>query len=476
MGRSIGPPEPLPAGRVEPRVSGSVVTSDSHEGQMTHRITEHGITADYAVTYQIGSGRRGRTFAIQIGSYLEESPISWYTGHGWDVSPGYAELQLLDADRPINSSCLFCHAGRAKFTDDDGLRLDTSTTVTGITCERCHGAGEEHARHPSRANIVNPARLTGARRNSVCEQCHLEGDARITNLRKREEDYRPGDLLEQTIVPYLLQRSGQERPAVSQVEELALSRCERASGGRLWCGTCHNPHAAPANRARQVREICMSCHPGLSQQAHPVAQVDCVGCHMPARTTSNIDHVSVTDHRIHIPGSPAPAPVYGPDAVYPWRPPEARIQQRDLALAELEIGSQDNLPELVKDSIRKLETLPADQQSNDPDVLSNLEVVYLKNSAPEKALSLAKWAVDSAPRSATFALNLGIAAARADQSAEAEQQLLRAIDLNPSLMQAYAELALLYDKQGRVNASKQILQRFLKWNPQSVQFRLALHQ
>lgn len=470
------PPEPLPAGRVEHALSGSVITSESHQGQMTHRINERGLTADYTVAYQIGSGRRGRTFAIQIGNYLEESPISWYTGHGWDVSPGYKDLPLLDADRPITSSCLFCHAGRAKFVDDDGLRLDSATAVTAITCERCHGSGEEHARHPSRSNIVNPARLSGARRDSLCEQCHLEGDERIVNLGKREDDYRPGDLLEQTIVPYLLQRSGQERPAVSQVEELALSRCARASGGRLWCGTCHNPHAAPADRVRQVREICMSCHPTLSRQTHPVAQVDCVGCHMPARSTSNIDHVSVTDHRIHIPGSTAPSAVNGTDVVYPWRKPDPQIQQRDLALAELKIGSQNNLPDLVKDSIRRLETLPADQQSDDPDVLSNLEVVYLKNSAPEKALALAKWAVDSAPRSATFALNLGIAAMRAGRVAEAEQQLLRSIDLNPSLMQAYAELALLYDKQNRVDASKQIVQRFLKWNPQSIQFRAALQR
>jgi predicted CXXCH cytochrome family protein len=474
MGRSIGTPEALPAGRIEHSLSGSVITSESYQGQMTHRIAERGITAEYPVAYQIGSGRRGRTFAVQIGSYLEESPISWYTGHGWDVSPGYRDLRLLDADRSINSSCLFCHAGRAKFTDDDGQRLDSAAGVTAITCERCHGKGDEHARHPSRMNIVNPARLTGARRDSVCEQCHLEGDARITNLEKRQEDYRPGDLLEQTIVPYLLQRSGQERPAVSQAEELAQSRCARASGGRLWCGTCHNPHAAPANRALQVRDVCMSCHPTLSPQAHPVAQIDCIGCHMPARTTSNIDHVSVTDHRIHIPGSPVPSQVNGTDVVYPWRPPDARIQQRDLALAELEIASRENLPDLLKDSIRRLEALPADQQSNDPDVLSNLELVYLKNSAPEKAFALAKWAVDSAPRSATFALNLGIAAMRAGRLAEAEQQLLRAIDLNPSLMQAYAELALLYDKQGRVDASKEILQRFLKWNPQSIQFRMAL--
>ena len=474
MGRSLGVPEFLPAGRVEHPPSGSVVTSEWQQGRMTHRIMEGGITALYTVAYQIGSGRRGRTFAIQIGNYLEESPISWYTGHGWDVSPGYGDLKLLDADRPINSSCLFCHAGRAKFTDDDGLRVEIASGLTAITCDRCHGAGDEHVRHPSRTNIVNPARLSGARRDSICEQCHLEGDARVTNAGKREQDYQPGDLLEQTIVSYLLQRSGQQRPAVSQVEELGLSRCAQASAGRLWCGTCHDPHAAPVDRTQQMREICTSCHPKLSPQSHSVGKLDCVGCHMPARSTPNIDHVSVTDHRIHVPGSPPASSTQRTDAVYPWRPPDPKIHQRDLALAELEIGSQENLPDLVESSVRLLETLPVDQQSSDPDVLSNLEVVYLKSSSPQKALALARWAVDSAPRSATFALNLGIAAMRASQVAESEKQLLRAIDLNPSLMQAYAELALLYDRQNRIEDSKQVVQRFLKWNPQSIQFRLAV--
>lgn len=204
--------------------------------------------------------------------------------------------------------------------------------------------------------------------------------------------------------------------------------------------------------------------------------MDCVGCHMPGRATSNIDHVAVTDHRIHTPGSSLPAVANGTDLVYAWRQPDTRIRQRDLALAELEIGSQANLPDLVKNSVKLLETLPPDQQSNDADVLSNLEVVYLNNSAPAKALALAQWAVDAAPRSATFAFNLGTAAVRAGRPAEAERQFLRAIDLDPSLMHAYAELAVLYDKQHRVDESKQTLQRFLKWNPQSIEFRLALNQ
>lgn len=476
MAQSMSAPQPLPSGRVEHSLSDAVITSESRGQHMIHRISEKGITAEYEIAYQIGSGKRGRTYAVRIGDYLEESPISWYNGHGWDVSPGFEALHLLDADRPITSTCLFCHADQPKFADEDGRRLGSGASVNSIACDRCHGPGDEHAKHPSVNNIVNPAKLSGAQRDGICEQCHLEGDTRVVNPGKREQDYRPGELLEQTIVPYLLRRAGEERPAVSQVEELAQSKCARASGGRLWCGTCHDPHGEPVERKRQIREICMSCHTSLSQQSHPTTATDCAACHMPRRSTSNIAHVSVTDHRIQRPGSAAPSTTGESDTVFPWRQPDSQLQQRDLALAELEIGYQQKLPEMLKSSIQLLQGLPAAQQSKDPDVLANLEVVYLQASAPQKALALAQWAVDAEPRSATFALNLGIASARAGRVAEAEQQLQRAIDLDPSLMQAYAELAVLYDREQRTEESKATLERFLKWNPQSIQFRLALKQ
>jgi predicted CXXCH cytochrome family protein len=42
----------------------------------------------------------------------------------------------------------------------------------GITCEACHGPGNKHASAPSKANIVNPARLSINRQNDLCGACH----------------------------------------------------------------------------------------------------------------------------------------------------------------------------------------------------------------------------------------------------------------------------------------------------------------
>ena len=273
MGRSIGPPETIDSGHVTHQASQSVLSAEYRKGRMFHVLSERGLTAEYEVAYQIGSGAKGRTYAVQIGRYLLESPLSWYAGSAWDVSPGFESLPLLDFDRSITANCLFCHAGKVKFDDADGRRLEVPTRagrLPAITCERCHGDGTAHMRRPSSRNIVNPAALSGAVRDSVCEQCHLEGETRILNPGKVLDDYRPGEPLEQTLVTYLFRKANAEDRAVSQVEELAESKCARSSNGKLWCGSCHHPHE-PASRSAQhavrITEVCTSCHAALSKGA-----------------------------------------------------------------------------------------------------------------------------------------------------------------------------------------------------------------
>ena len=470
MGRSVGPPEAIASGRVTHQPSGSVMSVEYRAGRMFHILSERGLTAEYPVAYQIGSGIKGRTYAVQVGGYLLESPLSWYKGSGWDVSPGYESMQLLDFDRPITASCLFCHSGNVRFDDADGRRL--GSVVAAIACERCHGDAEAHARRPSAKNIVNPTKLFGAARDSVCEQCHLEGETRVLNPGKNFDDYHPGEPLERTAVTYLLQQANAEKRAVTQVEELAESLCARAGSGKLWCGTCHDPHGPVAKRSAQIAQVCRSCHAALSKAAHPAGQNECTSCHMPGRPANNIAHLAVTDHRIRRPNASSVS-YQGADKIIAWREPPAEFRQRDQALAGLQISSRLKLSATLRDSIILLEALPEAQQNSDPDVLSILEVAFLESSPPDKAVALSRWAVESMPKSATFALNHGLALKRAGDLKQAESELLRSIDLDPSLMRAYAELAVLYDSEGRQAESMAAIDRFLKWNPQTIQFRLA---
>src|SRR5881397_1103525 len=85
---------------------------------------------------------------------------------------------------------LFCHVNSARFTDEDGHRLKRAE-LTSLSCDRYHGPGEQHANHPSANDIVNPAKLPKPERDSICEQCHLEGATRILNPGKQWDDSMP---------------------------------------------------------------------------------------------------------------------------------------------------------------------------------------------------------------------------------------------------------------------------------------------
>src|SRR6202158_1624703 len=82
---------------------------------------------------------------------------------GWWV-PFYPADNM---QRPTGPLCDGCHSVN--------YNLQTKTVAEwNVGCEKCHGPGSEHVLRPSRANIVNPARL-GNRGSDVCIQCHSQG-------------------------------------------------------------------------------------------------------------------------------------------------------------------------------------------------------------------------------------------------------------------------------------------------------------
>src|ERR1039457_793970 len=370
MGNSIAPPSALAGGRITRQPSGIEISIGEREGHMIHSLSVNGLTAEYPIAYQVGAGKVGYTYMVRIGDYLFESPASWYRQHGWDASPGYQQMASVDFDRLIDSACLFCHADNGKFLGSDGRRF-SGVALKPVGCDRCHGPGDDHARQPSAKNIVNPSKLGQRARNSICEQCHLEGATRLLNPGKTWQDFHPGDELERTAVTYLLSQSGQEVRAVSQVEQLALSKCARGSGGKLWCGTCHNPHGGVADRGSEIRGVCLSCHSTLSKVTHP-AMTECVRCHMPRLTPDDIPHAASTDHHILGRPSPLPHPENAKAELSAWQAPPGQFRGRDLALAGLVIGGTHGLTSLRDTGVKLLEALPPSEKESDPAVLSGL--------------------------------------------------------------------------------------------------------
>ena len=263
------------------------------------------------VKYALGSGTRGISYLIEHDGRLFQSPISWYSQKKqWDISPGY-DVNNLHFDRPIEPSCLFCHANRVEPIDSSVNRFEQPIFQGhAIGCERCHGPGELHTRRQELVDgrdltIVNPRHLEPALRLAVCEQCHLLGDHRVDRLGRDTFDYHPGLPLTAFFAVY---GRAEERgnKVVGQVEQMKLSRCYRESQGRLSCISCHDPHQVPTpeEKAAYFRQQCLACHEQsgckLPDSVRLAESLDdnCIQCHMRKSNSVDIVHIAITDHRI----------------------------------------------------------------------------------------------------------------------------------------------------------------------------------
>lgn len=339
MGRSAEPASRAsPLERFDPtahttfRVGAYELRVEQTRAGMVHRVSARDAAGnplpDYAVTpdLAVGSGTRGRSYLTVEKGAVWQSPISWFTAAGrWDLSPGF-DLGT-GGRRAIIPNCLFCHLNRADPVPGatNRYREPFPAGQLAIGCERCHGPGELHAAERSRGvmpagpdtSVVNPKHLPPDLRASVCAQCHLQGQERVDRRGRRPDEYRPGLPFELFVTAFVRDTGPADGlRSVGQFEQLEKSRCFTATGGRLGCTSCHDPHAVPpaGTRDRHYRGRCLTCHEskGCSEPLTRRQEKgdSCIGCHMPRADSSNVAHASVTDHRI--PRRPArPGPPHG---------------------------------------------------------------------------------------------------------------------------------------------------------------------
>ena len=153
-----------------------------------------------------------------------------------------------------------------------------------------------------------------------------------------------------------------------------------------------------------------------------------------------------------------------------WREPPTAYAQRDLGLADLMLPAEKK--ELRSAGAKLLLSLPSVQAERDPAVASSLAGYYLQLGEIEQALKFARQSVNLSPKSGTEAMNLGVILSRAGQPEDAEKEFLRAISLDPSLKDAYGRLAIFYIQTGRKQDAANILDQYLKWNPDEILFHL----
>lgn len=424
MGRSITRPAAEATLRQSGRFKGTAWVSKWTGTSLVHQAGGESHTMDWAV----GSGKEGKSYLFQLGDSLFQSPLAWYARRkSWDLSPGYGDGDSIDFLRPVTADCLFCHAGKpapiAGTINQYGPGSPLPEPTIG--CSRCHGEAEEHARNPQRSNIVNPSRLAVRQRDSVCEQCHLSGVARIPNPGKNFADFRPGLALEDVFSVYVPAAGGRFK-VVSHVEQLALSQCALSSAGKLWCGTCHDPHGGPASVKSAGSTSCLGCH----TQTRRHGGNDCSRCHMPQTPAHDGGHTAFTDHRIQKPGDAVKkSEAKAVSELKAWREPAERLRDRGLGLAYAGTSEFKKALELLTET------------DADVEVQSALGLIHLRGGNAEKALKAMEKATRLEPGSATRRLNLAAVLLAAGQRERAKAEALRAKDLEPLLVDAYALLA-----------------------------------
>ncbi len=443
--------------------------------------------------YFIGSGHRGKTFVFSDENFAFESPINFYShvrgapGGIWDMAPKYQGAKEMPLNLPAASSCLSCHTSDAQIplAGTENKYGNPLFAHGGITCERCHGGDLSHGQKPvktgaqggatrtgaKQTGIINPAKLSAERRDAVCMQCHLEGNAAIQQPGKRLYEYRPGDDLSEFVRYYVYTGDGKDNVrAVSQFEALAQSQCKRATGDSMTCTTCHDPHFSPPaeERVAYFRGKCVACHGDAFAAKHHVEQPDCAACHMQRLSTLDVAHTQASDHRIlRVPlqdarsaGDAAQGAV--PEAKLARFPPvKEEDSLRGLALAWVTLaGTESAFAEA-----RKLLPLALAQSPDDPELLAALAYDEQRRGLTEQAREHYEHALRVAPLSLDAAANLALIEANAGNLDHAAALWKSAFERAPGKSTLGINLARALCLSGHGEEAKAAIGRVLEFNP-----------
>jgi tetratricopeptide (TPR) repeat protein len=433
--------------------------------------------------YYIGSGRRGLTYLFETDGFLFESPVNWYANKQiWDMAPAYQSAREMPLNLPAYTSCLHCHVSgmQTPAPGTDNRYPEPPFTHNGVACERCHGSGDTHIKGGA---IVNPAKLTPARRDDVCMQCHLEGKAAIERPGRHVYEFRPGDALSDYVRYFLLvDAKGSGLGAVSQVEALAQSQCKKKSGDAMSCTSCHNPHQSPAaeDRIAFYRGKCLACHGADFATKHHPDRPDCTACHMPASASTDVAHTQVTDHRI--PRRPQVSPQLLQNVeekssslprLVPFPDTKTDPDLRDLALAWNSIAEKGM--SVAEPQARELLSKAVKQLPDDPALLSALAYSEQRRGSTEHARELYKRALAIDSTMVDAATNLGVIEAQAGDLQGALKLWQNAFQRAPARSSIGLNLVRAYCAAGKFGEARTYTLRVLEFNPDLPPAKKLLH-
>lgn len=437
------------------------------------------LNGEVKLEYFIGSNTRGRTYLFERDGYWFEAPVNWYAKKRvWDMAPNYQGAREMPLTLPVDANCLHCHASGVAVALPGARNHFAGPPFArgGIGCGSCHGDATEHLRTNGKAPVLNPAKLDAARRDSVCLQCHLEGETAIYRPGHSLAGYHPGDRLFDSVAYFVHQGEiGPEGRATSQYEALLQSACKRASGDRMTCTTCHDPHAshaaaAPAERVAYYRAQCLSCHTGakFATEHHPEQQ-DCASCHMPRNRSEDVAHEQVTDHRIQIPGRSAGFEAKN-GALVPIGAEAVSDRELGLAYAQMAHRGDRSSGETAQMFLRKAEALEA---SGTKDAELHTELGFLDQESADIHAADREYraALVADPDDGTARGDLAVLFAGTGDYDTAVRLWQKVFDADPAQAAAGYNLALGQCRLGRKDDAETTLKRLLSYAPDNQRAR-----
>ncbi len=452
------------------------------------------------IDYVMGSGNHVRTYLHRTATNtLIELPLAWYPEQGgtWAMNPGY-EGAHLETRRKVAYECMFCHNAYPGTLAQPESPVYNADLPEGIDCQRCHGPGANHAKTPTRANIVNPARLPPDRQMDVCMQCHLQSTAaplappNFASSAARLFPTTPPNLSPSSRSSSEKQPTppGPEIEIVSSAYRLRQSQCFLKSAGKLVCETCHNPHDIPRAEAaiHHYDSVCRQCHAAAHAQS---PTQNCTSCHMPKRQTTDVIHATITDHFIQrrpLPAAPLTPNRYRGVQVVPYYPtnpaPLLTAAAQVINSANLAAGIPSLQAELSKspnpeayivlgDALRHngnpAEAALAYQKSFElaptSRAVRNWAVALKASGNPVQASELLHRATQQFPNDPENWYELGLLDSEQSRPTEAIAELRKATELDPDLAVAYNTLAIDLSMTGRLDEAEAAFRAALTIDP-----------
>jgi tetratricopeptide (TPR) repeat protein len=438
------------------------------------------LKGEVKLAYFIGSNTRGRTYLFDRDGYWFETPVNWYAKKRvWDMAPNFLGAREMPLTLPVDANCLHCHVSGVAAALPGARDHFTGAPFArgGIGCASCHGDAAEHVRTKGKTPVLNPAKMDAARRDSVCLQCHLEGETAAYRLGHSLADYRPGEALFDSVTYFVHQGEvGPQERATSQDEALLQSACKRASGDRMTCTTCHDPHASettatPAGRVAYYRAKCLGCHTGARYATmHHPEQRDCATCHMPRAASEDIAHEQVTDHRIQIVTTASEHPheaareAKKSEILVPIGEEKATDRELGLAYAQMAQHGDRASGETALALLRKAEALePA--TARDTELHTELGFLEQQSGDIHAADREYRAALAADPDDSTARGDLAILFADTGDYATAVRLWQRVFDADPAQAAAGYNLALGQCRLGLKDDAETTLKRLLRFAP-----------